>query len=77
MDLQYIVDILFGIVSFLLLFWFNSLNKDVDTLTEKVDKVEKLVLGDYVKKDEFVRVSNQLLLKMDSISDKLDRKADR
>jgi len=77
MDWQYVADTLFGVVSFLLLLWFNSLNKDLKTLTEKVENVEKLVLGDYVKKDEFVRVSNQLLLKMDSIYEKLDKKADK
>ena len=77
MDWQYVADTLFGVVSFLLLLWFNSLSKDLKTLTEKVENVEKLVLGDYVKKDEFVRVSNQLLLKMDSIYEKLDKKADK
>lgn len=77
MDTQYVIDALFGALLFMLTYWFNTVNKDVERLTDKVDNVEKLVLGDYIKKDEFVRVSNQLLYKMDAVYDKLDRKVDK
>lgn len=46
-------------------------------ITARVSQVELLVAGDYVKKDEFVRVGDAIFRKLDSIADKLDKKQDK
>ena len=46
-------------------------------LAEKVNQIEVLVAGQYVKRDDFDRVANQIFSKLDKISDKIDSKADR
>lgn len=46
-------------------------------LTEKVQRVEVLVAGDYVKKDDFERFISAIFSKLDKISDKIDSKADK
>ena len=52
--------------------------KRVDTqLAEKVNAIEVLVAGTYVKRDDFDRVANAIFAKLDKISDKLDNKADK
>jgi len=52
--------------------------KNVDSqLVEKVNQIEVLVAGQYVKRDDFDKVANALFVKLDKISDKLDSKADR
>ncbi len=52
--------------------------KKVDTqLAEKVNQIEVLVAGQYVKREDFDRVANAIFIKLDKISDKLDLKADR
>lgn len=52
--------------------------RDADRqLTEKVNAIEVLVAGKYVTREEFAEITRQLLKKLDSISDKLDQKADK
>lgn len=55
--------------------------KDLQTadkaLAEKVGGIEVLVAGDYVRRDEFERTVLRVLEKLDHISDKLDKKADK
>ena len=46
-------------------------------LAEKVGKIEVLVAGDYVKREEFDRVVQRLFEKLDHIENKLDNKADK
>ena len=46
-------------------------------LAEKVGNIEVLVVGAYVKKDEFTQSINALFAKLDKIEDKLDKKADK
>jgi hypothetical protein len=46
-------------------------------LTDKVSKIEVLVAGDYVKKDEFNSRIDALFGKLDRIEDKIDNKADK
>jgi hypothetical protein len=46
-------------------------------LAEKVGKIEVLVAGDYVRKDEFARVMDDVKGTLVRIEDKIDRKADR
>ncbi len=46
-------------------------------LADKVGKIEVLVAGDYVRKDEFAHAMNDLKGTLIRIEDKIDRKADR
>lgn len=46
-------------------------------LAEKVGKIEVLVAGDYVKREEFDRVMVRLFDKLDHIELKIDGKADK
>lgn len=43
-------------------------------LAEKVSKIEVLVAGDYVKKEELSKMTDALFAKLDRIEDKLDGK---
>lgn len=55
----------------------RDLRKADEKLTEKVGKIEVLVAGEYVKKDEFDKVADIIFVKLDRIFDKLDKKADK
>ena len=44
---------------------------------EKVNQIEVLVAGQYVKRDDFDKLANAIFAKLDKISDKIDSKADR
>lgn len=55
----------------------KELKKTDSNLAEKVNSIEVLVAGQYVKRDDFDRVANAIFVKLDKISDKLDMKADR
>ena len=46
-------------------------------LAEKVGKIEVLVAGEYVRKDDFDRVIERLFDKLDHIELKIDSKADK
>ena len=46
-------------------------------LAEKVGNIEVLVAGQYVKREDFTQVTNQLFFKLDKILDKLDTKVDK
>lgn len=74
----------FGIVNLILgavikAMWdsYKDLKKADTQLAEKVNQIEVLVAGQYVKRDDFDRVANIIFAKLDKISDKLDQKADR
>jgi len=55
----------------------ESLQKADNDLTEKVQKIEVLVAGEYVKHTDLEKLSTALFAKLDKISDKLDSKADK
>ena len=56
---------------------YKELKKTDAALADKVNKIEVLVAGEYVKRDDFDRVANAIFVKLDKISDKLDKKADK
>ena len=56
---------------------YKELKRTDTQLAEKVNQIEVLVAGQYVKRDDFDRVANAIFVKLDKISDKLDLKADR
>lgn len=55
----------------------ESLQKADNDLTEKVQKIEVLVVGEYVRHSDLEKMTNALFAKLDKISDKLDSKADK
>lgn len=52
----------------------QSADKD---LADKVAAVDKVVAGDYVRRDEFADMTKALFSKLDRIEDKVDRKIDK
>lgn len=56
---------------------YKDLKKTDKELADKVGRIEVLVAGEYVKRDDFDKIANLLFAKLDKISDKLDQKADR
>ena len=56
---------------------YKELKKTDSELAEKVNQIEVLVAGTYVKRDDFERVAHAIFAKLDKISDKLDNKADK
>ena len=55
----------------------KDLQKADTTLADKVGKIEVLVAGAYVKREEFDRALTRLFEKLDHIDSKLDSKADK
>ena len=56
---------------------YKELKRADSALADKVNAIEVLVAGQYVKRDDFDRIANQIFFKLDKISDKLDSKADK
>jgi len=81
---QEIYNIVLGLASTLGGWWlkvmWDSLKElqaaDKD-LVEKVSRIEVLVAGNYVKREEFDRVVERLFVKLDNIEIKIDAKADK
>jgi hypothetical protein len=46
-------------------------------LADKVSKIEVLVAGEYVKKDEFNNIMLRIFEKLDHIEEKIDKKVDK
>lgn len=74
----------FGIINLILgglikAMWdsYKDLKQADVLLAEKVNSIEVLVAGQYVKREDFDRVANAIFSKLDKISDKIDRKADK
>jgi len=72
-----LLNLVFGF--FLKAIWdsYKELKVTDMTLAEKVNGIEILVAGNYVKKDDFDRFTDAIFSKLDKISDKLDNKADK
>jgi hypothetical protein len=64
---------------FMRIMWdsLQGLQKQDRELADKVGKIEVLVAGEYVKKDDFDRVIERLFDKLDHIELKIDNKADK
>lgn len=78
--INWCIAIIGSLMGFLLkVIWqaVKDLQKADKELAEKVGSIEVLVVGDYVKKNEFHVVSSGIFAKLDRIEDKLDKKADR
>jgi len=72
-----ILNIILG--GFIKAMWdsYKELKKTDAELADKVNQIEVLVAGTYVKRDDFDRLAHAIFAKLDKISDKLDQKADR
>jgi hypothetical protein len=55
----------------------NSLKKTDGELADKVQHIEVLVAGSYVKRDDLDKLANALFTKLDRIEFKVDGKADK
>ena len=55
----------------------KDLQRADDQLIEKVNKIEVLVAGEYVKREDFRADMDRLFDKLDQIDKKLDGKADK
>jgi len=78
--INYIIGAIFSVAGWMLKTLWDSLKElqDADKLiADKVNAIELLVAGQYVKRDDFERFCNAVFAKLDKISDKLDGKADK
>jgi len=84
MDWQWIANGLFVIVSFMGGILYRDVRAgmkeqedDLSKLATKIQGIEVLVAGDYVRKTDQDKLSEALFKKLDQICEKLDRKADK
>ena len=84
MDAQTIINILIGAVGSLVGWVLKGIKEDMKdlqsagkSLTVKVQEIELLVVGDYVKNDHLEKLSDAIFTKLDRIETKLDRKVDK
>jgi hypothetical protein len=84
MELQPLFNIIVSVAGALCGWWlkvmWDSLRelRSIDqALSEKVSRIEVLVAGEYVKKEDFERSIQRLFDKLDHIEMKIDRKADK
>ena len=55
----------------------DNLHKSDAMLTDKVQSIEVLVAGQYVRRDDMDKISAAIFAKLDRIESKLDHKADK
>ena len=84
MDTQTLINILFGAIGALLSWILKSVTDSVkelqgaDTnLAAKVQEIELLVVGDYIKHSDFKEFSNAIFAKLDRMEAKIDGKQDK
>ena len=84
MEAQTFINIAIGLVGALGGWVLNNLKTSIDelrtadsALADKVQHIEVLVAGTYVKRDDMEKLGNALFAKLDKIDAKLDGKADK
>ena len=84
MDSQDFINLALGAISFLGVWVVKNLQdsmkslRDADErLTLKVQSIEVLVAGQYIKREDFDKTISALFTKLDKIESKLDMKANR
>lgn len=84
MDLQWGFNAAVTLAAFLGGWVLNSLRSSIDRLhkadaelVEKVQRVEVIIAGDYVRREDMDTLARALFAKLDKIDDKLDKKADK
>ena len=84
MEAQTVINILVGACGCLIGWVLKNLKDSIDALqvrdtilADKVQHIEVLVAGTYVKRDDLDKMSTALFQKLDRIEAKVDNKADR
>jgi len=84
MDTQTLINIALTLAGTLGGWVLNNLKTSIDdlhkadlSLTDKVQAIELLVAGTYVKRDDLERMMDTVFAKLDRIEAKLDLKADK
>lgn len=84
MEAQTIINVAIGLAGGLGGWILNNLKSSIDELrkadsmlADKVQHIEVLVAGTYVKRDDMDKLGSALFAKLDKIESKLDGKADR
>lgn len=84
MDMQTSFNIAVGLIAFLGGWVLNSLRENIQSLQKsdselatRVQGIELLVAGSYVKRDDLDKLTVALFAKLDKIDAKLDGKADK
>lgn len=84
MDAQTAINIAIGLLGTLGGWVLNNLRDSISTLhkqdadlTEKVQAIEVLVVGNYVKRDDLDKMSGAIFAKLDRIEAKIDGKVDK
>ena len=83
-DFQTLFNVALGVISFLLGVIvqglresMNLLKKTDAELADKVQRIEVLVAGTYVKRDDMDKLTTALFAKLDKIESKIDQKVDK
>lgn len=84
MDIQLAFNIAVALIAFLGGWVLNSLKESINTLkstdndlANKVQQIEILVAGSYVKREDMDKLTEALFRKLDKIESKIDMKADK
>ena len=84
MDYQTLFNVAVALAGFLGGWVLNNIKSSLDalhvadqSLSEKVQSIEILVAGTYVKRDDVDKLANALFAKLDRIETKIDGKADK
>jgi hypothetical protein len=84
MDTQTLINTAFALIGALGGWVLNNLKSSIDELrkadsmlADKVQHIEVLVAGTYVKRDDMEKLGSALFTKLDKIEAKIDGKADK
>jgi peptidoglycan hydrolase CwlO-like protein len=84
MDTQSLINILFTIAGAMGGWILNNLKSSIETLqkadtnlSDKVQHIEVLVAGTYVKRDDLEKINAAMFLKLDKLTDKIDKLMER
>lgn len=84
LDPQHIINGLFTVIGLLGGWILNNFRRSLENLrnddaelAKKVQAIEVLVAGDYVRKDDMERLTVRLFEKLDRIEDKMEKKVDK
>ena len=84
METQQLFNIAIGLIAFFGGWVLNSLKDSISSLrhsdsalADKVQGIELLVAGQYIRRDELKELTAALFHKLDTIETKLDKKADK
>jgi len=72
-----VIAVLFGWLARIMWVSIRDLQKSTSDTAEKVQRIEVLVAGDYVKKADMDKHIDAIFAKLDKISDKIDGKVDK